>query len=192
MSLNEENKIKACFLDRDGVLIEEVNYLSSPDQVNILPESIKALQLLKDNNYKIIVVTNQAGVARGFFTEDSILKVHREIDRQLSEYKLKVDHYYYCPHHPDGSVNKYAITCNCRKPMPGMILKAVHDFNLDLNNSFLVGDKISDLTAAANSGCLGLLVETGHGKEHKKDAISKDFPVFPNLEQAVLFFLLGS
>ena len=180
---------RACFLDRDGVLIEEVNYLSSPEQVNILPESVKALQLLKDKGYKIIVVTNQAGVARGFFTDDSITEVHREIDGQLSEYKLKIDHYYYCPHHPDGSVNKYAITCNCRKPMPGMILQAVQDYNIDLNNSFLVGDKISDLIAAENSGCLGLLVETGHGKDHKKDAIAKGFSVFSNLEKAVEFFL---
>jgi len=186
---SKKSQNKACFLDRDGVLIEEVNYLSSPDQVNVLPETIKALQLLKNNNYKIIVITNQAGVARGFFTEDSISKVHSEIDRQLKKYKLQVDHYYYCPHHPDGSVKKYAINCNCRKPMPGMILQAVKDYNLNLNNSFLVGDKMSDLLAAENSGCQGILVETGYGKEHKKEAVTRGFSVFSNIEQVVRFLL---
>ena len=186
---NKIKKIKACFLDRDGVLIEEVNYLSSPDQVNVYPAAIKALHLLKDNNYKIIVVTNQAGVAKGYFTEDSIPKIHDEIDRRLRPYELKIDHYYYCPHHPEGSVSEYAIKCNCRKPMPGMILQAVEDYNLDLNSSFLIGDKISDLLAAENSGCSGMLVETGHGMEHKQKALNQGFSVFSNIEQAVLFAL---
>ena len=189
MSYKKEEKIKACFLDRDGVLIEDVNYLSSPEQVNILPEAIKALQLLKDSNYKIIVVTNQGGVARGYFTEDSIPEIHNEIDRRLEHCKLHIDHYYYCPHHPDGSVKKYAISCNCRKPMPGMILQAVKDCNIDLNRSFLIGDKISDLLAAKNAGCPGYLVETGHGEEHKKEALARGFLVLPDIEQAVLSFL---
>ena len=188
MKCYKKEKSKACFLDRDGVLVEEVNYLGSPEQVNIFPESIRALQLLKDNNYKVIVVTNQAGVARGFFTEDSISEVHKEIDRQLTKYKLNIDHYYYCPHHPDGTVKKYAIDCNCRKPMPGMILQAVKDYDIDISKSFLVGDKVSDLMAAENSGCSAILVETGHGKEHKKNALEKSFSVFANIEQAVLYF----
>jgi D-glycero-D-manno-heptose 1,7-bisphosphate phosphatase len=182
-------KNKACFLDRDGVLIKEINYLSSPDQVNVYPETIQALRLLKENNYVIIVVTNQAGVARGFFAENSVPKVHNEIDRQLKQFNLQIDHYYYCPHHPDGSVEKYAINCDCRKPMPGMILQAAKEYNLDLNASFLIGDKISDLLSAENAGCLGILVETGYGQKNKKEAIAKGFSVFSNIEQAVLSLL---
>ena len=189
MSCSRDKKLRACFLDRDGVLIEEVNYLSTPDQIHIFPEAVRALQLLKKNNYKIIVVTNQAGVARGYFNEDSISKIHNEIDRRLKPYNLQIDHYYYCPHHPDGSVEKYTGNCNCRKPMPGMILQAVKDCDLDINKSFLIGDKISDLLAAENSGCQGILVETGHGKEHKKEAMARGFSVFSNIEQAVLFAL---
>ena len=183
------NKSRVCFLDRDGVLIEEVNYLQSPDQICILPGVIEALQLLKDNNYKIIVITNQAGVARGYFKEDVIPKIHKEIDERLKRYNLKIDKYYYCPHHPEGTIAKYAINCDCRKPMPGMILQAQKDFNLDLNNSFLIGDKISDLLAAKNADCKGLLVETGHGKDHKKEAIAKGFSVYLNVKEAVLSFL---
>ena len=185
----KDTKNKACFLDRDGVLIEEVCYLSSPNQVTILPETIDALQLLKENNYKIIVVTNQAGVARGYFKEETIPKIHKEIDRQLAKHHLQIERYYYCPHHPDGTVKEYAISCECRKPMPGMILQAEKDFNLDLPNSFLIGDKVSDLLAAKNAGCHGIMVETGHGKEHKKDATTKGFPVLPNIKEAVLSFL---
>jgi len=189
MKFVENKKSKACFLDRDGVLIEEVNYLSSPEQVKVFPEAIRALILLKKNNYKIIVVTNQGGVARGFFTENVIPLVHEEIDRQLEKYELRVDHYYYCPHHPAGSVKEYSIKCECRKPMPGMILQAVQDYNIDLNSSFLVGDKKTDLLAAKNAGCPGLLVETGHGKEHKKESLVNGFLAFSNIEQAVVSFL---
>ena len=181
--------MKACLLDRDGVLIKETNYLSSPKEVSIFPEAIRALQLLKENNYKIIVVTNQAGVAKGFFAEACISEVHAEIDRQLKQHNLKIDHYYYCPHHPEGIVEQYKKSCNCRKPMPGMIQRAQKDYNLDLSKSFLIGDKISDLLAAKNSGCLGILVETGYGKAYKEEAISKDFSVLPNIEQAVRFAL---
>ncbi len=183
----KKQRPKACFLDRDGVLIKDVNYLSSPDQVQIFSESIRALKILQENQYKIIVVTNQAGVARGYFSESSIFKVHEEIDRQLLMYGLKIDAYYYCPHHPEGKVEEYSINCDCRKPMPGMILNAVQDFNLDLSNSFLIGDKLSDLLAAKNAGCTGLLVETGHGKEHKEQALSKGFAVFKNIESAVKY-----
>ena len=180
---------KACFLDRDGVLIKEVNYLSSPNQVQIFPESVKALKILQKYQYRVIVVTNQAGVARGYFKESSVSKVHKEIDRQLLRYGLKIDAYYYCPHHPDGTVREYSINCNCRKPMPGMILKAAQDFRLDLSKSFLLGDKMSDLLAAENAGCVGGLVETGYGKEYKEKALSKGFSVFTNIELAVKFFI---
>ena len=187
--MREGKKYKTCFLDRDGVLIKQVNYLSSPEQVFISNTSLKALKTLRDNGYLIIVVTNQGGVARGYYSEESISVIHKEIERQLNEHDLHIDHYYYCPHYPDGSVEKYVTECDCRKPMPGMILQAVKDFDIDLSRSFLVGDKVSDLLAAKNAGCSSILVETGHGLEHTAEALSRGYSVCSNLEQAVLHFL---
>jgi D-glycero-D-manno-heptose 1,7-bisphosphate phosphatase len=183
------NKNKACFLDRDGVLIKEVNYLSSPDQVHIFSETISALKLLKKINYKIIVITNQAGVARGYFSEENIAEVHAEINKQLAKYNLYIDAYYYCPHHPKGTVEGYNIDCDCRKPNPKLILQAVKDFNIDLEKSFMIGDKISDLLAAKNAGCRAALVKTGHGSEHIEKTESLNFPILENIEEAVKYFI---
>jgi D-glycero-D-manno-heptose 1,7-bisphosphate phosphatase len=182
-------KNKACFLDRDGVLIEEVNYLSSPSQIHIFENSYKALKLLKDNGYIIIIITNQAGVARGYFDEDNIQTIHNEIDRLLSIENLIIDKYYYCPHHPEGTVEKYSIKCNCRKPAPGLIHQAVKDFNIDLKQSFLIGDKMSDINSAKNAGCFSILVKTGHGLEYTKTAEENNIHIKENILDAVKSFI---
>lgn len=183
------NKSKACFLDRDGALIEEKIYLSSISDVCIFPETYDALKLLKEDGFKIIVVTNQAGVAKGFYDESTIPQIHKEIDRQFALAGVKVDAYYYCPHHPKGKVQEYAIKCDCRKPSPGMILKAVKDFDIDLTKSFLIGDKMSDIGAAENAGCAGILVKTGHGKEHIDRAQKEGIIVKENILEAVKYYL---
>ena len=184
----ELQKNKACFLDRDGVLIEERNYISSPSEAEIFPETIQALKILRKNGFKIIVITNQGGVAKGYYKEESIFDVHKEIDRQLAKAKLKIDKYYYCPHHPEGMVKKYSVACRCRKPAPGLILDAVKDFNIDLSKSFLIGDKVSDIEAAQNAGCSAILVETGHGQEHVSNARIKNIIVTKNILEAVKLF----
>ncbi|MEI6056067.1 MAG: HAD family hydrolase [Lentisphaerota bacterium] len=183
------NKSKACFLDRDGVLIEEKIYLASISDVYIFPETYDALKLLKDDGFKIIVVTNQAGVAKGYYDESTIPMIHEEIDRQLALAGVGVDAYYYCPHHPKGKVQEYAIKCDCRKPAPGMILQAVNNFDIDLAKSFLIGDKMSDIGVAENAGCLGILVKTGHGKEHITKAQDAGIIVKENILEAVKYFL---
>ncbi|HJO93299.1 MAG TPA: HAD family hydrolase [Victivallales bacterium] len=182
-------KNKACFLDRDGVLIEEVNYLSYPSQILIFENSYKALKLLRDNDYKIIVITNQAGVARGYFKETDITVIHKEIDRFLSLKKLSIDKYYYCPHHPEGTVPEYSFECACRKPAPGLIFQAVKDFDIDLGESFLIGDKMSDINSAKNAGCFSILVKTGHGLEHTENAQNNNIPIKENILDAVQFYL---
>ncbi len=184
----ELKKNKACFLDRDGVLIEEGNYISSPSDVSIFHETIQALKILRKNGFKIIVITNQGGVAKGYYKEKSILDVHREIDRQLATAKLKIDKYYYCPHHPEGTVKKYSIACRCRKPAPGLIFNAAKDFDIDLSKSFLIGDKISDIEAAQNAGCSAILVKTGHGQEHIGEAETKNIIMTKNILEAVKLF----
>lgn len=183
------NKAKACFLDRDGVLIEEKIYLASISDISIFPETYDALKLLKEEGFKIIVVTNQAGVAKGYYKEGTIPQIHKEIDRQLALAGVGVDAYYYCPHHPKAKVKEYAIKCDCRKPAPGMILQAVKDFKLDLAKSFLVGDKMSDIGAAENAGCAGILVITGHGKDHLDKAQKEGIIVKENILEAVKYYL---
>lgn len=185
----ELQKSKACFLDRDGVLIEEGNYLSSPSGVVIFSETIQALKILRENGFKVIVITNQGGVAKGYYKEKSISEVHKEIDCQLIKFGLKVDKYYYCPHHPEGTVKKYSITCKCRKPSPGLIFDAVKDFDIDISKSFLIGDKISDIEAAQKAGCEGILVRTGHGLEYIEKAKKKNIIIAENILEAVKLFL---
>ena len=157
---------KAFFLDRDGVLIEEANYLKDPDKVKLIPGVPAALRRVREAGFLVIVVSNQSGVARGYFTENEVLAVQARINEILSVEGAAVDDYFNCPHHPAGSVPSYAKDCECRKPSPGMILEAAKKYGIDISASFLVGDKLSDIEAGKAAGCLkSVLVKTGHGLE---------------------------
>ena len=154
----------AVFLDRDGVLIEEVNYLAHPHQVRLIPGVAPAIARLNQRNIPVVVVTNQAGVAHGMFPEERVDEVHRYLDLLLHREGARVDHYEYCPHHPAGEVGVYRVECDCRKPRPGMLRASAAQLELDLARSVLVGDKVSDLEAGASAGCATVLVRTGHGR----------------------------
>ncbi len=154
----------AVFLDRDGVLIEEVNYLARPEQVRLIPGAAEAVARLNRQRIPVVVVTNQAGVARGLFPEERVHEVHQYLDLLLHRQHARVDRYEYCPHHPDGEVSAYRVECDCRKPRPGMLHRAAAEMGLDLARSVLIGDKVSDLEAGANAGCSTILVRTGHGR----------------------------
>ncbi len=156
----------ALFLDRDGVIIEEVDYLSQPSQVSLIPGAAEAIALANQQKIPVVVATNQAGVARGYFPEANVPLVHAHLDQLLTSHGAHIDRYYYCPHHPSEGVGSYAVACTCRKPLPGMLLQAATDLGLDLEASYLVGDKVSDLQAALNAGCRAILVQTGYGREH--------------------------
>ena len=153
----------AVFLDRDGVIIEEVNYLSEVGQVRLLPGAAAAIARLNRRGLPVVVVTNQAGVARGKFPEERVEEVHAYLDLLLARGGARVDRYYYCPHHPEGELPAYRTVCGCRKPRPGMLRQAAAELGLDLARSFLVGDKACDLEAGARAGCRTLLVRTGYG-----------------------------
>ncbi len=153
----------AAFLDRDGVVIEEVNYLSEVGQVRLVPGAAEAIANLNLAGVPVVVVTNQAGVARGYFPEDRVGEVHEYLDELLAECGAWVDRYYYCPHHPNAEVAQYRSECDCRKPRPGMLRQAAAELSLDLTRSYLVGDKVSDLVAGGVVGCRTVLVRTGHG-----------------------------
>ena len=140
------------FLDRDGVINVDVGYLSDPAQLEFIPGAIEAMKEAQQRGYDIIVVTNQSGVARGFYTEDDVQALHKEMSRRLEAEGVKILAYYYCPHHPEGTVEAYKQDCDCRKPNSGMLTKAIEDWNVDVDGSFLVGDKPSDVEAAESIG----------------------------------------
>ena len=154
---------RAVFLDRDGVVIEEVSYLSSMKHLALFPWTTDAIRALNRGGLPVVVITNQSGIARGFFTEAFVDEVHHEITARLAMGGARIDAYYYCPHHPDGRVAEYARSCDCRKPGRGLIDRAARDLNLDPARSFVVGDKWSDIELARAAGARGVLVRTGHG-----------------------------
>jgi len=153
----------AVFLDRDGTLIEEVNYLAHPEQVRLLPGAAEAVKELNALGIPVVVVTNQAGVARGYFPESRVAEVHARLNELLQAGGARIDAYYMCPHHPDAALEQYRITCTCRKPAPGLLRQAAREWNLDLSASCMIGDKVSDLEAGAQAGCPPILVRTGYG-----------------------------
>lgn len=153
----------AVFLDRDGTLIEERGYLDRLDLIEPFPWTSGALRRLRDAGYALVLVTNQAGVARGYFDEGFVQEAHRHLAVLLAADGVVLDGYYYCPHHPEGTVAAYRRTCRCRKPGPGMVEQAASELCLDVARSFVVGDKWLDVELAANAGARGILVRTGYG-----------------------------
>ena len=140
------------FLDRDGVINVDVGYLSDPAQLKFIPGAIDAMKEAQTRGYDIIVVTNQSGVARGYYTEEDVQALHAEMSRRLEAEGVHILAYYYCPHHPEGTVEAYKKVCDCRKPNPGMLTKAIEEWHVDVDGSFLVGDKPSDVEAAESIG----------------------------------------
>lgn len=153
----------AVFLDRDGTMIEERGYLGRLDLIAPFPYTADSIRRLRSAGYLVVVVTNQAGVARGYFDEAFVREAHRHLDRLLAAEDAAPDAYYYCPHHPDGVVEAYRIVCRCRKPSPGMIERAAADLGIDVGRSFVVGDKWLDVGLANQAGARGILVRTGYG-----------------------------
>ena len=155
----------AIFLDRDGTICEEVGYLGDPDRLRLLPGSARAIRLINESPYRAVVVTNQAGVARGLFPESRILEVNDRLRELLALEDARVDGLYYCPHHPDHGEPPYRARCGCRKPETGMIDQAASEMTLHLPGSYLIGDKRVDVQCAQAAGMKGVLVRTGYGAE---------------------------
>lgn len=156
---------EAVFIDRDGTIVEDVGYGASFDETRFILGAAEAIRSLNERSVPVIVISNQAGVARGYFPESNIPRMHEAITRALVKSGAHVDRYYYCPHLPEGNVEEYALDCDCRKPKPGMLKKAAKDFHLDLTNCFMIGDKASDIEAGVAVGCRTVLVKTGHGSK---------------------------
>ena len=166
---------RGVFLDRDGTINEEVEYLSNVDQLKLIDGATEAIRLLNNAGYKVVVITNQSGIARGYITEAQVKAIHTELEKMLQKENAHIDGIYYCPHHPEAEVDAYRVDCDCRKPKPGMLMQAANDLGIDLKNSFIVGDKISDLGAGDAAGCRKILVRTGYGKEMEKELRNVSF-----------------
>jgi D-glycero-D-manno-heptose 1,7-bisphosphate phosphatase len=179
------------FLDRDGTIIEEVGYLDRPERVELYPWSTDAIRAFNRAGLIVVMVTNQSGVARGFFTEAVVEEVHQHMAAILAEGGARIDAYYYCPHHPDGKVEGYAQACECRKPGRGLVDRAVREFGVDPASSFVVGDRWFDVGLARRVGAEAVLVRTGYGmsEEHNPpDGLTAD-AVVDNLIAAATWIL---
>ncbi|MFX1385331.1 MAG: D-glycero-beta-D-manno-heptose 1,7-bisphosphate 7-phosphatase [Promethearchaeota archaeon] len=163
------DETKAIFLDRDGVINEEVGYLSNPEGFKFIEGSIEALKILKNKGYLLIIITNQAGIARGYYTERVLSDIHEKMNEMLTKNNIFLDDIIYCPHHPE-----FTGLCECRKPKPGMIFESRDKYNINLKDSFMVGDTLNDIETGLNAGCRTVLLLTGYGsKEEKKINIIK-------------------
>jgi D-glycero-D-manno-heptose 1,7-bisphosphate phosphatase len=156
---------KAVFLDKDGTLLEDVPFNVDPALIRLAAGAVPGLKLLRKMDYRLVVVSNQSGVARGLFPESGLAAVEARLRELLEEEDLPLDGFYCCPHHPAGSVPKYAVDCGCRKPAPGLILEAAEKMDLDPRLSWMVGDILDDVEAGNRAGCRTVLINNGHETE---------------------------
>jgi len=154
----------AVFLDRDGTLNEEVGYANHIDRFRVFPWSAPAVRKLNDAGVTAVMITNQSGIARGYFPESLLLEMHSKLQEELGCHGARLDAIYYCPHHPEGRLDAYRVACDCRKPAPGMLLRAARDLDLDLTASYLISDRYQDISMAFNTGMRGVLVLSGYGR----------------------------
>jgi len=180
---------RAVFIDRDGTISEEVGYINHPSRFRVFPYAAAAIKHLNEAGWLAIVVTNQAGVARGYFSEDMIKTVHAEMTKELEHGSARLDAIYYCAHHPSVGEPPYRFDCDCRKPKPGLISRASRDLNIDLAGSWMVGDRYSDVELARNAGVKSMFVLSGYGRgewEHQRSSwIVQPDLVAENLLEAV-------
>jgi len=184
-----EKGCPAVFLDRDGTINEEVGYLNHISRLRLLPGVAEALKLLKNAGFKLIVITNQSGVARGYFPLSLVDEVHKEIQKRLRRRGVQIDDFFVCLHSPDEG-------CNCRKPKPGLVLEAVKQHGILLEKSYVIGDKAVDLELAQNLGIKGILVLTGYGRGELEYVLPrkgiKPYFVAKDLKEAARFILEDS
>jgi D-glycero-D-manno-heptose 1,7-bisphosphate phosphatase len=185
----------AVFLDRDGTMIHDPGYLCRLDELQWYPWTIDAVRLLNRAGFRVFVTTNQGGVGLGLYEESFVQAVHEAMRARLTAGGARIDGWFYCMHHPRAVIDELRITCDCRKPQPGMVRQAQRQFDLDLARAFVVGDKLSDVGLAAAVGARGVLVRTGHGEEEAARPEAMTLPRFrtaANLMEATAWILAQS
>ena len=172
-----------------------MGYINHLCRFKLLAGAAEAIKLLNDAEIPVVVISNQSGLARGYFPEELLVAVHEKMDRLLAEKGAHVDGIYYCPHHPEGVIEKFRRKCACRKPGTGLLLKASGELDIDLSRSYVVGDKISDIQLAHNAGCTGIMVRTGYGSK-ELDAYPEHIPaphrVCRDIQEAAMWILDNS
>jgi D-glycero-D-manno-heptose 1,7-bisphosphate phosphatase len=166
---------RAVFLDRDGTINVEKNYLHKIEDFRFIPGAREALRRLKEAGFLLIVVTNQSGVARGYFPCEAVCRLHEHLQEQLRRAGAAIDGFYVCPHHPTEGQGGYRVDCDCRKGSPGMLLHAAGDHAIDLPHSWMIGDKLADIEAGMAAGCRSILVRTGYGAADEPKVLAQ-FP----------------
>ncbi len=170
-------KQKAIFLDRDGTVIEEVNFLATVAETHLFSYTIEALKLFKEAGFLLFITTNQSGIARGYFDATAVNAIHAKIQNELKANDLKIESFHFCPHLPHAG-------CKCRKPNTGMLEQACANFDIDLSESWMIGDKKLDVEMGFNAGTKTALVKTGYGKEHQSELTRKPDVIAENLLEA--------
>lgn len=186
-----EQKQAAVFLDRDGTINLDKGYFCKPEEFEFEEGSIEAIRLLNQAGYKVLVISNQAGIAMGHFSEAQVDELHRWVKAELAKQGAHIDAFYYCPHHAKLGIGKYKTACDCRKPSPGLLLKAAGEWNIDLKKSYMIGDHNSDVKAGHGAGVTSIFVRTGHGS-HEEEFVASEVPKAANLYEAVTKYILGS
>lgn len=184
VNMTSQGTRKAVFLDRDGVINVEKGYVHRIRDFQLLPGVPRAIRLLNDAGFLVIVVTNQSGVARGYYSLDAVHRLHRHLDAELAPFGAHIDAYYVCPHHPEHGDAELKVGCSCRKPLPGMLEQASADFGIRMGESYMIGDKATDVAAGRAAGCRTLFIGTPSGA--REGGIPEDTPVFPSLLDCVL------
>jgi D,D-heptose 1,7-bisphosphate phosphatase len=167
---------KAVFLDKDGTLIPDIPYNCDPEKITLQPKCVDGLRLLHEIGYQLIVVSNQAGIAHGFFTEGQFVLVLNQLQKILLDADLPIAGFYYCPHHPQAKLAEYREVCDCRKPSPGLLLRAARQHHIDLSKSWMIGDILNDVEAGNRAGCRSILIDNGNETEWLPGKFRK--PVF--------------
>ena len=175
---------RAVFLDKDGTLIEDIPYNVNPDLIRLSTGALEGLGLLQAEGYQLIVLTNQSGVARGYFEEEELKQVEARLRELLSSAGIGLNGFYYCPHYPNGEMSQYAVECFCRKPQPGMIYQAAFEHQLDLKHSWLVGDILNDIEAGNRADCRTVLVDNNHETEWNLTSVRQPHFIVKDLKEA--------
>lgn len=191
-SVQDQKLRPAVFLDRDGTINVEKEYLYRIEDFEFILGAPEAIKMLKAAGYLVVVVTNQSGVARGYYSLEEVERLHVHIQCELKKHNTCVDAFYVCSHHPTEGIGEYKKDCGCRKPKPGMLRNAADDLGIDFGRSWIVGDKLSDLRAGFKVGVKSLLVTTGYGLSEKKQADSSEQKFFPNILDAAKFIISQS
>ncbi|MXV52398.1 HAD-IIIA family hydrolase [Pedobacter sp. HMF7647] len=156
---------KAIFLDKDGTLIPDIPYNVNPELIRLEKNVVDGLRKLESEGYLLVIISNQAGVAKGYFPEKALLQVETRLNSLLKSEDIKLSGFYYCPHYPGGGSTKYQSSCDCRKPKPGLLFRAAHELNIDLSRSWMIGDILNDVEAGHLAGCRSILIDNGNETE---------------------------